>query len=130
MKGYCFIKCINFLTGQDYKQQYLDFIRNEKRRSNIMTMARIQPFCKANNIDLGCYDNNNRVYPSSVTNRNSALYLYNNDFCLIWKSQGVSFSQAIQELKNNFKIVDNYITEENIKSHFKYEHKPKKLNHL
>ena len=41
-KGYCFIKCINFLTGQDYKQQYLEFIRNEKRRSNIMTMARIQ----------------------------------------------------------------------------------------
>ena len=21
-KGYCFVKCINFLTGQDYKQQY------------------------------------------------------------------------------------------------------------
>ena len=85
-KGYCFIKCINYLTSQDYKQQYLDFIRNEKRRSNIMTMARIQPFCKANNIDLGYYNNNNnRVYPSSVTNRNSALYLYNNHFCLIWK---------------------------------------------
>ena len=129
-KGYCFIKCINFLTGQDYKQQYLDLIRNEKRRSNIMTMARIQPFCKANNIDLGYYNKNNRVYPSSMTNRNSVLYLYNNHFCLIWKSQSVSFNQAIQELKNNFKIVDNYITEENIKSHFKYEYEPKKLNHI
>ena len=31
-KGYCFVKCNNYLTGQDYKQQYLDFIRNEKRR--------------------------------------------------------------------------------------------------
>ena len=28
-KGYCFVKCINFLTGEDYKQQYLEFIRNE-----------------------------------------------------------------------------------------------------
>ena len=45
-KGYCFIKGINFLTGQDYKQQYLGFIRNEKRRANIMTKARTQPFCK------------------------------------------------------------------------------------
>ena len=27
-KGYCFIKCINYLTGRDYKEQYLDFIRN------------------------------------------------------------------------------------------------------
>ena len=40
---YCFIKCIIYLTNSDYKEQYLDFIRNEKRRSNIMTMARIQP---------------------------------------------------------------------------------------
>ena len=38
-KGYCFIECVKFLTGQDYKQQYLDFIRNEKRRSNIITKA-------------------------------------------------------------------------------------------
>ena len=129
-KGYCFVKCINFLTGQDYKDKYLEFIRNEKRRSNIMTKARIQPFCRANKINLGYYDGNG-VYPRSVTNRNSALYLYNNHFCLIRKSQGVSFNQAIQELKANFKMVDNYITEENVTSHFKYEFIPKKIeSHL
>ena len=126
-KGYCFVKCINFLTGEDYKQEYLDFIRNEKRRSNIMATARIQPFCRANNINLGYY-NNDRVFPRTVTNRDSALYLYNNHFCLIWKSQGVSFKQAIQELKNNFKIFHNYISEENVNSHFKYEYIPKKID--
>ena len=129
-KGYCFIKCVNFLTGQDYKYKYLDFIRNEKRRSNIMTMARIQPFCRANNNNLGCY-NDDRVFPRTVTNRDSALFLFNNHFCLIRKSQGVSFNQAIQKLKNNFKIVDKYITEENVTSHFKYEFTPKKIeSHL
>ena len=129
-KGYSFVKCINCLTGQDYKQQYLDFIRNEKRRSNIMTMARIQPCLKKLGIDLGYY-NGDRVFPRTVTNRDSALYLYNNHFCLIWKSQGVSFNQAIQELKNNFKIVVNYITEENANSHFKYEFIPQKIeSHL
>ena len=51
--GYCFVKCINYLTGGDYKQQYLNFIRYEKRRSNFMTKARIQPFSRANNIILG-----------------------------------------------------------------------------
>ena len=117
-KGYCFVKCINCLTGQDYKQQYLDFIRNEKRRSNIMTMARIQPCLRKFGINLGYY-NGERVFPRTVTNRDCALYLYNNHFCLIWKSQNVSFIQAIQELKNNFKIVDNYITDENVNSHFK-----------
>ena len=116
-KVYCFVKSINFLTGEDYKQQYLEFIRSEQKRSNIMTAARIQPFCRANNINLGYY-NNDRVFPRTVTNRDSALYLYNNHFCLIWKSEGVSFNQAIQELKNNFKIVDNYINVENVFSHF------------
>ena len=90
------------MTGQDYKQEYLDFIRNESRRSNIMTMARIQPCLKKLGIDLGYYIND-RVFPRTVTNRVSALYLYNNHFCLIWKSQGVSFNQAIQELKKNLK---------------------------
>ena len=72
-KGYCFIKCINFLTGQDYKQQYLEFNRNEKRRSNIMTKARVQQFCRVNNFNLGYFDGDG-VYPRSVTNRDSALF--------------------------------------------------------
>ena len=127
-KGYCFVKCINFLTGQDYKDKYLEFIRNEKRRTNIMTKARIQPFCNKNNINLGYY-NDDRVFPRMVTNRDSALYLYNNHFCLIWKSQGKSFKDAIQELKDNFKIVHNYITEENVNAYFKYEFTPKKFEY-
>ena len=45
-KRYCFVKCFKYLTGQDYKQRYLELIQNEKRRSKIMTMARIQPFCR------------------------------------------------------------------------------------
>ena len=28
-KGFCFVKCINFLTGEDYNEQNLDFIRRE-----------------------------------------------------------------------------------------------------
>ena len=129
-KGYCFVKCVNYMSGKDYKDKYLEFIRNEKKRSNIMTKARIQPFCRANIINLGYY-NDDRVFPRTVTNRDSALYLYNNHFCLLWKSYGVSFNQAVQELKENFKIVDNYITEENVNSHFKYEFIPKKIeSHL
>ena len=129
-KGYCFVKCINYLTGQDYKERYLDFIRNEKRRSNIMTKARIQPCLRKLGIDLG-YWYGERVFPRSVTNRDSALFLFDNHFCLVWKSENVSFNQAIQELKDNFKIVDNYITDENVNSHFKYEFIPKKIeSHL
>ena len=55
------------------------------------------------------------------------MLLHNNHFCVIWKSKNVSFNQAVKELKDNFNIVDNYITEENVNSHLKYEIKPKKL---
>ena len=106
-----------FLTGQDYKQQYFDFIRNERRRSTIMTKARIQRFARANNISIGYFDGE-RVFPRSVSNRDSALFLYINHFCLIWKSQGVSSHQTTQELKDIFKMVDRYVTEENVKSIF------------
>ena len=92
-----------------------------------MTKARIQPFCKANNINLGYFDGE-RVFPRTVTERNIALFLYKNHFCLIWKSDRDSFNQAINELKDNFKIVDNFITEENVISYFKYIYKPKKID--
>ena len=118
------------MTGQDYKQQYPDFVRNEKRRSNIMTMARIQPCLRKLGFDLGYY-NGERIYPRTVTNRDNVLFLYNNNFCLIRKSEGVSFNQTTKELKENFKKVDNYITEENVNSHFKYEFIPQKIeSHL
>ena len=126
-RRYCFVKCINFLTGKDYKQQYLDFIWSEKRRTKIVTKARIQSFCRANNFDLG-YGDVERVFPRSVTERNKALYLYNNHFCLIWKSTIVSFNQVDEELKKNFKINDNFITEEVVKSHFESIFKPKKMD--
>ena len=93
-------------------------------------MARIQPCLKKLGIDLGYY-NGERVFPRTTVNRDSALFLFNNHFCLIWTSQGVSFKDAIRELKDNFKVVDNYITEENVNSRFKYEFIPKQIeSHL
>ena len=125
-KGYCFVKCINYLTGLDYKEQYLEFIRSETRRSKIMTMARIQPCPKKLGVNVGYY-NGKEIWPRNITERNRALFLYNNHFCLIWKSENVSFKDAIKELKDIFKIVDNYMTEENVNSFFKYEYTPKKI---
>ena len=44
-----------------------------KTRSNIMTKARIQSFCRADIINLG-YFNEERVFPRTVTNRDSAFF--------------------------------------------------------
>ena len=95
-----------------------------------MTKARIQPFCRANNINMGYFDGI-RIKPRSDTDRNNALYFYIIHLCLIRKSEGISFNQVIKELKENFKIVDNYTTEENVNFHFNYEFIPKKIeSHL
>ena len=115
-----------FVTGEDYQEEQLEIFSKERRRSNILTKARIQLFCSANKINIGYFDGI-RNFPTSVAHKNIAMFLYNNHFCLIWKSEGVSFNQASKELKDNFKIVDNFITEENVKSHFKYEYIPKKI---
>ena len=94
-----------------------------------MTEARTQPFCTANNINLGYYDGG-RVFPRTVTDRNNALYLYIKHCCLIWKSEKVSFNQAIEELKNIFKIVDKYTTKKTLLLILNMNSYQRKLNHI
>ena len=90
-----------------------------------MTKAKIQPFCRANDNNLAYFDGT-RVFPRSVMDRDNVLFLYNNHCCVIWKSEGVSFNQAITKLKDNFKKVDNFTTEESVISHFEWTYTPKK----
>ena len=125
--GHCFIKCINYFTKKDYTEEVLTFIRTEQRRSNVMTSARIQPFCKKNNINIGCFDGT-RINPRNNTQRNASLFIHNNLFRFIWKSNGDSFNQVIEnELKPNFKVVDNIISDKHVKSFIKYKYNPKKV---
>ena len=69
----CFVKCINYITEKDYTQQYLEFISEGGRRKNVMTLARIQPFCKKYEIDLG-YFNGKEVWPRIDKERKRCLY--------------------------------------------------------
>ena len=124
--GMCFIKCINYFIKKDYTEDFLTFIRSKQRKSNVMTSARIQPFCRKYNINIGCFDGT-RINPRNLTQGNTSLIIYNNHCCLIWKSNGISFNQVIEnELKPNFKLVDNVISDKHVKSFIKYEYNPKK----
>ena len=70
--GMCFFKCINHFTKKDYTEEFLTWIRSEKYRSGVMTSARIQPFCRNYNINIG-YFNGKEIWPRTVTHRNTAL---------------------------------------------------------
>ena len=120
----CFIKCINYFTKKDYTEEILTFIRSEQRRSNVMTTARIQPFCRKYNINIGCFDGT-RINPQNLTQGDTALKIHENHFCLIWKSDGISFDKEIKELKDNFKVLDNIISDKHVKSFFKNDYNPK-----
>ena len=51
--GKCFIKRFNYFTKKDYTEEVSTFIRSKQRRSNVMTSARIQPFCRKYTINIG-----------------------------------------------------------------------------
>ena len=122
----CFRNCIKYFTKKDYIEEFSTFIKTEQRRLIVMTAARAQPICREHNISIGCHDGF-RVCPRSITQRYTALKIHNNHFCLIWKTDGVSFDKAIKELKDNFKVVDNVISDKHVESYIKYENKPEKV---
>ena len=79
-----------------------------------MTKARIQRFCTTHNFDIGCF-NGREVYPRSIVERIKAFSLYIYHFCLIWKSDSLSFSKAIKKLKSKYKIVNNSLLFDKVK---------------
>ena len=63
-----------------------------------MISARIPPFCRKYNINIRYYDGF-RVCPGFFTERKKAIKKQENRFCLIWKSQIISFNKTMEELK-------------------------------
>ena len=100
----CFRKCLELIYKKDFTEKYHDFIKNSKTTKNIMTSAKIQPFCKKYGIDLGVYNINQQdIPPRYVTERRLCLIIHENHFCVIWKTKKTSFTDAIKELEDNFK---------------------------
>ena len=89
-------------------------------------MASIQPCLRKLGVNL-CYYNGKEIWPRNITGRHIASKIHNNHFCLVWKPENLNSNKANNELKDNFKIVDNYVTEQNVKSHFENKYTPKKL---
>ena len=68
------------------------------------------------------------IYETLLKEIHTSLFKHDNHFCLIWKSNGFNFNQAIEnKSKPNFKVVDNVESDKFVKSLIKKEHKPKKV---
>ena len=118
----CFRKCFEFISNKDLPEEYRDFIKNSKTTKNIMTSAKIQPFCKKYNINLGVYNKNQQeILPRSATERRICLYIHENHFCLIWKTKNTTFTKAIKELEDNFKYEANQKSDNILKQAQEYK---------
>ena len=101
---------------RDFSQQYLNFIKESQRNKNIMTSAKIQPFCKKYGINIGVYNlKQQEILPRSVTERRICLLIHKNHFCVIWKTNNTTFTDAIKELEDNFKYEPNQISDNILK---------------
>ena len=62
--------------------------------------------------------------PGNVTGKNISLFISYNHLCLSLKSNGITFNQAIEEVKLNIGVVDNVISDNHGKSSVKFEFEP------
>ena len=99
--GNCFIKYFKYLTGRGFTEEFSSVCRNEKRRSILITQTIFQPFSKKHNINIGCFDGSS-INLRNITGKNIEIFTHKNHFCLIWKSNVISFNKAIEKLKTNF----------------------------
>ena len=74
-----------------------------------MTLAKIQPFRKKYNLNLGVYNVKQKtILPRSVTQRNICLYFHNNHFCVIRKKNRSIFPEYNKISDTILKQVEEY----------------------
>ena len=74
--------------------------------------------------NIVCFDGT-RINPRNKTRRKLSLFIYNS-FCSIWISTGITSNQAKEELRINFEVVDNVISDKHGKGSIDSEYKPEK----
>ena len=77
-----------------------------------MTSAKIQPFCRKYNINIGVYNKRQRsILPKTINERRICLLILNNHFSVIWKNIQSNFPDATEEVEKNFKYEETQIND-------------------
>ena len=91
-----------------------------------MAQARIQPLCRAYNINIG-FNSGRNYFLELILKEIKHFFKSKSHFCLIGKSKVANFNKAVEEVKSNFKNVDDFIKKVNVNDCFEYIYKPKKV---
>ena len=96
---------------RDFSKEYKKFLLSSDRCKTILTLAKVQPFCMKQGLDIGVYNlNNKRILPQTVKQENVCLYLYKNHLCVLWKlKRRTSLLDAVVEMGNSFRYKETQI---------------------
>ena len=87
-----------------------------------MTSAKIQPFCRKYNINIGVYNKRQRsILPKTITERRICLLIHNTHFSVIWKNNQSSFPDAIEEVEKNFNYEETQINDNILQQVIEYK---------
>ena len=118
----CFRKRLEYMYKKDFSHQFHEFVKDSQRNKNIMTSAKMQPFCTKQKINLGVYNPKQKEFlPRSVTERRICLFIHKNHFCVIWKTRKTNFTDAIKEIENSFEYQPKHLNNNNLKQVVEYK---------
>ena len=116
-----FRKCLEYIYERSFSNEYKEFLIDSHRCKNIMTSAKIQPFSRKYNINLGVYKKNNDQLLKTITEERMCLHIHDNRFCIIWKTNQSTFPDAIEERENNFKYEETHINDNRLQQVVEYK---------
>ena len=95
----------NLYTKKTSLTNIVNLLKIRQRIKNIMTSAKIQPFCNKQIINLGVYNpKQQEILPRSFTERRICLLIHKNHFSVIWKTEKKNFHRCDQTIRKDFRI--------------------------
>ena len=117
----CFGKCLEHIYTKYFLNEYEEFILRSNRCKNIMYSAKIQPFCRKYNLNVGIYNQILLCLSKTITERRICLFIHNIHFCVLWEENQPTFPQAIDAIEKIFRYEETQINDNVLKQVVEYK---------
>ena len=117
------------------KEDYTVFITQKTSSKENMNVSKTHNFCFTSNLPYG-YPIGKKIITFTdewntkrASDREKAIYLYNDDYSVKWKSNRVSLAKAVEDVREKSKYEEEILSQDNFTVN-NYDYNPKKLPKL